>query len=175
MEQLYFFILGLIVGTFVIPLYIRFKYRKQLNNVKKILEETRNNTKLTFKDAKNNKKEIKNGMQRLIEITNEQAKIIANIQEPSKNALHSKHKQQLVLRVTDLQEEKVDIIRIILSTGYDPKVVISGDDGKPESIHLSEYLERILAHLPPPPPTTTDSKSIMRGKFHVIKGGKISH
>lgn len=168
------FLAGVGVGILVLPIYIRIKYRHEFNKVKRAIDAVKK-ANYEAPTSVTSKTQAKEGMQKLIEITDEQSKILSSLEEPSKNSLHSKYKNQLAGKMHDLQEKKVDVIRDILSTGYDPKVMVSSENGEVESINLSEYLERIISSLPNPPTTNTETKDSKRGKFYVIKGGKTSH
>ena len=48
--------------------------------------------------------------------------IIQSLQQPSKNALHSRYKGQLIAEWKKLEEEKLTVLQKILDAGFDPEI-----------------------------------------------------
>lgn len=76
----------------------------------------------------------------LREITDEQLSIRSQLDLPQKNSLHGKHKNTLVRRMKDLEDKKMDLLRQILASGYDPKITTLDEYGNTETVKLSEYM-----------------------------------
>lgn len=132
---------------------------------------------------KNEGKDFEMAKQRLSEagdIAARQLELMALIQAPSKNALHSKYKNDLVQEVRLLEEEKHAILRSIIKDGYDPIITVPGPGGVDKiTCRLSEYMinNGIAVDVPPPAvPPESLPENVLRptkgGKFFVIDGGK---
>jgi hypothetical protein len=115
------------------------------------------------------------------EISNRQVDLLSQAQMPSKNSLHSRHKNDLIGEIKMLEEEKRSILRSILNEGVDPKLTITNDNNEKEIILLSEYMLRNGIPLkdeaePVPankPETKQEEGKITKvGKFYVVPGGK---
>ena len=126
---------------------------------------------------------IKNRLLQAADIAQQQMDLRAQLDLPSKNALHSKYKNQIVAQLADLEYQKIDLLKTILAEGYDPLITIIGDAGNKEEIHLSTYVDQATTQLsesgfanntPPPPVNDTPDVNVPRkaGKFMIYKGGK---
>lgn len=74
-------------------------------------------------------------------MTQAQFALLAQIDEPSKNALHSKYKNNLSSEIKQIEEEKASILKSILKDGYDPTITFESG-GKKEQMKLSAYLKK---------------------------------
>jgi hypothetical protein len=121
------------------------------------------------------------------ECTQEQNAIAAQHSMPSSNALHSKYKNQLASRFKQLEEEKLEILRSIVTDGFDPMVMcFNNSTQQNEEILLSEFLKIASGESPTQkitdgpevePPANVEPESIKKvvknGKtFFLIEGGK---
>ena len=71
------------------------------------------------------------------ELTERQVSMMSQIDQPSKNALHSKYKNDLVYEIRKIEDEKNELLRSILKDGYDPSITILNPDNEKEVIKLS--------------------------------------
>lgn len=115
------------------------------------------------------KKSVNERLSKVKEITTQQLALQAQITMPQKNSLDGKYKNRLMNEVKTLEEEKVQILNSILQDGHDPEVNVLGDDGEPQRMKLSEFLEIQGTKMPLP---KEEPKTKMVGKFTVLKGGK---
>lgn len=126
---------------------------------------------------------VKPRLDRAAQITQEQADIMNQAEQPSKNSLHSRYKNGLIAQAKLLEEEKTELLRSIIADGFDPEITVQTANGI-EKMHLSEYLasqgydlgSKPATNNEAPPASTEEKKaepSIRKvGKFFVIKGGK---
>lgn len=125
---------------------------------------------------------VKPRLDRAAQITQEQAELMAQIDMPSKNSLHSKFKNGLVAEAKKLEEEKTELLRSIIADGFDPEITVQVGTGL-QRMHLSEYLQGQGYDVGKPatnneaPPTSeekpAEEPSVRKvGNFFVIKGGK---
>jgi len=77
-----------------------------------------------------------------------QLELTAQLEAPTKGTSHSFWKRDLQSQIMDMEEEKMDIFRSILSDGVDPVLVTMGLDGEREDIKMSVAVERYEANNP---------------------------
>lgn len=83
-------------------------------------------------------------MRQVETITKMQQELMGQIQSPSKNSMHSRHKNSLGSKVKELEQEKYDILSSVVDSGYDPVIVaIDPSTGEPTETRLSDYLDTI--------------------------------
>jgi hypothetical protein len=111
-------------------------------------------------------------MRRIKEIADEQMDIASQVEMPQRNALDGKHKNQLVGRMKVLDEEKITILKSILSDGFDPELTTMDSAGVISQIKLSEYLASLGHHVPTKTEQKEPPKPDKVGKFTVYRGGK---
>lgn len=120
-------------------------------------------------------------LQRASELTRLQNEIMTAAQQPSANALHSKHKNGLIQQYKALEIEKMGVLTSIVKDGFDPVVTVFNAHSKQnEEVKLSQFLQSFKAVEPaetdPNLPLTEGDgirKVIKEGKtFFVIDGGK---
>lgn len=168
MEFILGFFAGLLTATIIIVGYGMYKLRQLSKARDKIIGELQ-------KSAQDAEKSLKNVTERLNkarEITEKQLGLLGQIDQPSKNALHSKWKNDLNHEVRKLEDEKNEILRSILKDGYDPTITILNANDQKETIKLSDYLARIgLTKEDPAPPSDDPNGPKKVGKFMVYSGG----
>ena len=119
-------------------------------------------------------------LKKAAQISERQLELYSASQQPSKNALHSKYKNDIIQEISTLEKEKREILRSIIREGLDPEVTLTDDgNGKKEIIKLSEYmakngiaLEDPAVAVPTPPAGAEGAKLAKNGKFFIIDGGK---
>lgn len=118
---------------------------------------------------------------RASELTRLQNDIMQQAQQPSANALHSKHKNELVQQYKALEIEKMSVLSSIIKDGHDPMVTVFNAASKQnEEVRLSVFLNATNWREKPktdPNVSLTESEGIRKvekdGKtFFVIDGGK---
>lgn len=163
------FTAGTIFGAAMFMLY-------GLHQLKKINAKVKLSTSAREKDA--TYQSIKDRLTKAQEMTQRQFDILAAMDAPSKNSLHSRYKNQLSQEVRELETEKSSILRSIINDGFDPEITILNEKGQKEKLKLSEYLSRVDAadinSAPPPPPTDSGDPSIKKvGKFYVYSSSTV--
>lgn len=108
-------------------------------------------------------------MKRVKDLTTEQLDLQGQVSGPQKNALHGKYKNGLIGRIKELEEQKTEILKSIITDGFDPELTVMDNAGVVSTIKLSEYLAQTGITIPPKNPSPS-TKQI--GKFTVHKGGK---
>lgn len=71
------------------------------------------------------------------EITEAQLDLVSQAERPSASAAHSRHKNDIIRRLKQLEEEKIDLFRSILKDGVDPVLSVM-IDGVQQTIKMSE-------------------------------------
>jgi len=126
--------------------------------------------------------DIQQRLNRASELTRIQNEIVAQAQQPSQNAMHSKHKNSLIQQYKALEAEKMGLLQSILKEGHDPLVTVYNAAAKQnEEVKLSMFLNQFVPATPPAantePNMVTEGEGIRKvdkyGKtFYVIDGGK---
>lgn len=75
-------------------------------------------------------------------LTSEQVSLQQQLQAPSKNALHSKYKNQLFYASAELERQKHIILGIIKDKGFDILLQDIMPDGTRKPITIEEYIDR---------------------------------
>lgn len=163
MELAAFFDLGFIVGMISTFVYILYLGNKEL---KKQEEELETQTKEVQA-----KLSVNDRLKQVRAITEEQLDLLQQADHPQKNGLDGKFKNGLNGKVKELEKEKEEILKSIVTDGHDPLITTTDADGVVTQMKLSSYLANngIVAVAPkqPEPP-----KPRQAGKFTIYKGGK---
>lgn len=168
------FLLGTLLGTVCVLAYGAYHLMK----LKKLSKELEAKAKVTREKIRS----IKDRLVRVQEITKLQLDLVGAIDQPSKNALHSRYKNGLNEEIKLLEEEKLEILKSILRDGFDPVITVVSESQQ-ESIKLSEYMAKHGFNLESDSSKTVEStssavateenKPIKRvGNFAVYCGGK---
>lgn len=174
MDFLMGFVLGLMVGAAALIIYVRYAF----NKVKKKLTEA--TAKVKESEANLSLEEsIFQRMQEVARITEAQLELRAQAEMPSKNSLHSRHKNGIIGQLQELEYQKLSILRTVLGDGHNPTVEIIRN-GVKEKITLEEYVvdaEAVLADMgysvpPSKQPSSESSGPRKAGKFIIYNGGK---
>lgn len=126
------FCAGFITGVITLLITaIIFGLRQQKEDdrdLKKIMKEVELMGSVKYRFAKAN------------EITEQQLDLVSQAERPSASASHSRHKNDIIRRLKQLEEEKIDLFRSILKDGVDPvlSIVI---DGVPTTMKMSEAVD----------------------------------
>ena len=179
-----FFIVGFLLGIGGALAYGGYLLRKAQKDITNALGATapKDKAKVTDKE-KAEYARFKPRLDRAAQITQEQAELMAQIDQPSKNALHSKFKNGLVAEAKRLEEEKTELLRSIIADGYDPEVTVQTPEGM-RRMPLTEYLASLGYDFRDAKTPATDNEAAPKaegteepavrkvGNFFVIKGGK---
>jgi hypothetical protein len=171
------FIFGVMLGAGSVVVYSLHAVRNQLKiEAEKLTKKAADDAARPSKDPMTNftpeqKDSIMKKLREAAGIAQIQMEMLAQLDLPSKNALHSKYKNELRFEIQDLENKKIGLLKAILAEGLDPAITILNDQGKPEEMLLSKYLAHNQArNSPPTDPNSPNARSV--GKFTVIKGGK---
>ena len=127
------------------------------------------------------KESIKERLIKASDMAKAQMELEAAMEQPSKNALHSRYKNGLYSELQDMEQQKLDLLSTILAEGFDPMITVINKSGVKSEIPLSSYvndatgvLKKSLGEDPSSPPTTPEDPTQPRkvGNFIVYKGGK---
>jgi flagellar biosynthesis GTPase FlhF len=166
MEVLVVFVFGALVGVSIFMAYAWFQMRKIRNTKHKLVEEIIKKTK----EMESKKNSIQERLIQASDLAKAQSELRAQAEMPSKNALHSRHKNGLVHEIQDMEQRKLDILKTILAEGFDPNITVLNDHGQKDEMPLSSYVDNaqnlLNKHMPPPP---VDKKT---NRFVIYIGGK---
>ena len=105
--------------------------------------------------------------------TSEQQNLLNGLKGPSAGAAVSRHRNSVISRIKELEEEKSELMRSILDDGIDPEVTILTPSGDTEKVKMSEALSMREAAKPASsfqPKNKTDPNLIrMKRRFRVVK------
>lgn len=173
-------IFGGMLGFGVFALYGSY----QVDQLKKRREDLYRQVKEKAAEMEAKTLSIKERLQKASEIASAQADLRAQAELPSKNATHSRHKNGIISEISNLEQQKIDILKTILAEGYDPAITVVHDGGTKQEVALSEYVamaqqnvdaaggtKKTPPPIPPPPGDSVDSPKQV-GRFFVYKGGK---
>ena len=153
-----------------------------VNKMKKTKEVLMDAIRQKAKEMDQKKDSIKDRLIKASELAQAQMAVKAQIEMPSKNALHSRYKNGLVSDIQDMEHQKLDILRTVLAEGFDPIITVINDVGGREEIPLSAYVNSAAQLLndtsgtkttpegDPPVSKAPDTKKV--GKFILHRGGK---
>lgn len=164
------FAFGMCVGAGLFLSYSAY----QIYKIRKAKETLMSVITRKAKEMEDKKDSIKERLIAASELAQAQMAIRAQMEMPSKNALHSRYKNSLGTELQDMEEKKLGILRTILAEGFDPMITVINDAGKQDQVPLSSYVDQAATMLndsrgtPPMPPQET--KKV--GKFIIHKGGK---
>lgn len=166
-------IIGLVCGFVGILAIGNYLAKEDKAKSKKALDELTNKLKAQTEQFRQDNKvyteSVKPRLERASQISILQADLIAAAQQPSKNALHSKHKNGLIGEIKDLEEEKTSILRSILNDGFNPDITATMEDGTRKMMPLKEYMEMLGM---PTELSKEEARAQRKAKFTVIAGGK---
>lgn len=169
------FVLGMLTGG---ALFIGYGMY-MMNKIDKAKLRLVDELKKKVGDAATRTESIKERLIQAAELARAQIDLRAQIEMPSKNALHSRYKNGLVREMNELEQQKISILRSILGDGFDPTITVVNDSGAKEEIPLSVYVANAEQNLggkvetPSEPAQTPDVNEPKRiGKFVIYKGGK---
>lgn len=104
---------------------------------------------------------IMNIIKEVAQVSEMQAGYMGTLAQPSKNALHSKFKNDIIRQVKDLEGRKVALFKEILKEGYDPELPNTLPDGTQNRIKMSQAIAEYEARegtsvkpMPTPKPAT---------------------
>lgn len=164
------FVFGFLMGGTSVLAYGAYRF----NRYKKAKEKLTEKVKEMTKDLESKQESIKERLLKAADITKIQMELRSQQEMPSKNALHSRHKNGLVYEINDLEEQKLSILRSVLGDGFDPMITIINDGGGREEVPLSSYVDRaekaLFEQRGTTPPLPPEKKNV--GKFVIYKGGK---
>jgi hypothetical protein len=96
-------------------------------------------------------------LNRINEISREQAKYLTALDQPNASAAHARHKNSIVSLIQQLEKEKFSIIKTIVESGNDV-MLRATIDGKDQSLRISD-LYNIMKSSPQHTNQNTDPKS----------------
>lgn len=169
LEQAIGTLIGFLSGVATVLLVSYIVVRSERNKLKKEAEQI----KLKQEDLKKKYEIVRPRLKQVADISNKQLELYAQTQEPSKNSLHSKWKNDIISEIKELEKEKRSILRSIIKEGFDPDLSLTDDrDGRKETVRLSEYMARNGISLSEADDKIESAAAPRKNKFFVIEGGK---
>jgi hypothetical protein len=167
-DYLISFLIGVFCGTGIFLGYGIYHISKIRASQDGLVTQIKNKSKemISKRDA------IKDRLIKASEIAHSQAAMRAQIEMPSKNALHSKYKNDLIGEILQLEQEKLDILRTVLAEGYDPIITTITETGKREEMTLSAYVNLASSSLGSFKGGNDINVPKKTAKFTILKGGK---
>ena len=169
MEFLFGFLLGLVCG---VGMFMAYGYY-QLSKIKKAKSKFAENLKKKLSEFGDKTESVKTRLLKAHDLTQQQLELRAQAEMPSKNALHSRHKNGLVYEIQKLEEEKIAILKSIVDDGFDPTITVLDEAGNRQELPLSSFVNHSQLKQAEEDSPTTEGDNMKRvGKFVVVKGGK---
>jgi len=177
LAYLFFFIIGVLVGAGAFISYGLHEVHKMKKAKQTLLDEVKK--KATELEQKTNS--IKERLVKASQISQTQTDLRNQAEMPSKNGLHSKYKNGLVAEISELEQEKINILKTIIVDGFNPIITVIQDGGTKEEVPLSDYIAseqqvvdvasgKTPEETTPAIPGPNEPRKI--GKFFVYRGGK---
>jgi hypothetical protein len=120
--------------------------------------------------AAESKKIISDRLSKVKELTSLQLELQKSISGPQKNSLDGKHKNYLMRELKDIEEEKTEILKSIISDGHDPVISTMDTAGVVTKGKLSEFLAQHGIVVEGKNTQQIEQKPV--NKFTVVQGGK---
>lgn len=180
---LFSFLLGSLVGAMFVVVYGSYQMTKLTKTRKgeliNKLKESMNAAQIALLTDADKGNSIRDRLMQASKIAEVQNGLRAQAEMPSKNALHSRYKNGIILQVQELEAQKISILKTVLGDGFDPLITILREGGVQEEIPLSVYVSQSETQLnsmnPPTPGTTPEATPAgprKAGKFVIYTGGR---
>lgn len=162
------FIVGALVGAYFMYGFLQVAFSERL---KKLLSEKLNNLQNNSKDAVHKLDHLKSKVETLSDLVQRQQDLLGSLDQPSKNATHSKHKNQVISQIKDLEAQKIVILKEILAEGVDLDIKVLTPDGEKimklsEAIKVHEKNLGATSYAPPtdPQPSKSNILKLIKNK-----------
>lgn len=116
-------------------------------------------------------KRVRSKLDVVNEIMNAQLSLWASIDGPNRGASHTKWKSGLIHEINDLEAEKIDAFRDVISNGVDLAVIVMNSDGGRVEKKMSEIVNDFDISQAPTPftPKQPVNKNDSNKKLNVVK------
>jgi TPP-dependent 2-oxoacid decarboxylase len=193
METTIYYFLGLVTGAILTMMFVSHRLvkaiSKQSEKSNEELEKVAQIMKAKILEKRSQIVSVQSRLAEVYGISQRQHELQAAADQPSKNALHSRHKNGIIGELKELEEKKHSVLKSILKDGFDPVISVLNEDGTKEEMKLSQFVARYdgidplkEGELPPAAPVTKPEekdeideeieKGRKAGKFVVYSGGK---
>lgn len=116
---------------------------------------------------------VSDRLKKVKELTNQQLNLQSQAEIPQKNGLDGRYKNGLIKEVKRLEEEKTEILKSIITDGFDPSITTLDESGEVKQMKLSEFMANMGITMPK---SETEKKLDQAldnvRKFTVHRGGK---
>ena len=138
-------IVSSIATLFAMYFYATISIRRQRQQLTKLLDKfkTDNKTNNKSEDEALSTINTKIKFQKVREISEQMLQLQAACNQPSKNAAHSKYKNDIVRQMRELDLKRQKIIKEILDSGHNPEVQILLEDGTTKTRSLKDVLDQL--------------------------------
>lgn len=86
---------------------------------------------------------IQNTLRELGKLNEEELDLISHIDRPNASASHSLYKNKLIGQLKVVRERRIDLVKLLLSFGYDPLTSFIDENNQKVSMRLSDILARL--------------------------------
>ena len=118
--------------------------------------------------------DIRARIRKVKDLTDMQMALQIQTDGPQRNAMDGKFKNTIIKDIKDLEEQKVEILKSIITDGFDPVISVANPDGTVETITLSQFMAN--KNITMPAAKDANDKVSERkknlSKFTVYTGGK---
>lgn len=122
--------------------------KKILAELEKKRDELKEKMVKEDKAMEDKKSKIIANFKRAEAISNEVQELVSSVDQPSQNALHSKHKNMAIHKIKQLEAEKYTLLKEVVDMGYNPEIPVQDvATGHVKRMKLSEHLLEIQKNI----------------------------
>lgn len=103
------------------------------------------------------------------ELMKQQYDLFTQMQQPNKNAMHARYKNDISLTIRDLEAKKIDIFEKLVKRGHDMTIHFQDETGTLKPIKMSEAIKAYRDNSKTPPPLPPTGGKIDKPTLKVIK------
>lgn len=86
---------------------------------------------------------IQKTLKELGKLNEEELDLLASVDRPSASASHSLYKNKLIGQIKEIRSRRIDLVKLLLSFGYDPLTTFVDENNQKVSMRLSDILMRL--------------------------------
>lgn len=108
---------------------------------------------------------VRQRLNKVQDLTQEQLGILGMMDKPQSGPLEGRNRKYLQAQLTEIEEEKLNLMKSIIKDGFNPKIKILNDQGEVETITLESFLDRKKDRDPP-----VNDPTPKKPKLTLVKG-----
>lgn len=86
---------------------------------------------------------IQSTLREIGKLNDQELELLAAVDRPSASASHSLYKNKIIGEIKDIREKRIDLVKLLLSFGYDPVTTYVDENNQKVSAKLSDILVRL--------------------------------